>query len=188
MPNINLLPWREKKREEEKKQFYVVLGMGIFIAMGIAYLINMYANQLIDNQNQRNQVLTNEIATLDKQIKEIKALQMLRSALITRMNIIHNLQSTRSLTVRLFDELVNIMPKGVYLTKLERQNNKVLVFGYAESNTNISSLMRNIKSSQWINNPELTEIKRIQEESEDGAAKTFKLSFDMVIPNKLANE
>ena len=182
MTEINLLPWREQKRELEKKQFYTYLAIGLAAGVLVAFLINIYANGLVSQQTQRNQTLKNEITRLDKQIKEIENLKALREALLSRMTIIQNLQSKRALTVRLFDELVNIMPGGVYFTRMEREGNKITVLGFAESNSNISQLMRNIEKSTWIQNPELTEIKTTKEKKE-GVVKEFKLSFVLMPRN-----
>jgi len=97
------------------------------------------------------------------------------------MGIVQNLQATRILMARLFDELVNITPDGVYLTKFERAGNKITLTGYAESNSNISQLMRKIMSNQWIQNPELTEIKRTKE-TKKSVDNEFILSFELT-PN-----
>jgi len=176
MTDINLLPWREVRREREKKRFTIYLFIAMAGAVVIVFLINMYAQHLVENQTNRNQLLQDEIVLLEKQIKEIADIKKLRQALLARMDIVQNLQATRSLTVRLFDELIKIMPDGVYLTSVERNLDKVTLLGYAESNSNISQLMRNIESNQWIKNPELTEIKK-SKEAKSEVENQFKLSF-----------
>jgi len=176
MTEINLLPWRELKREREKKRFTIYLFMALVGAAFIVFLINMYAQQLVENQTNRNQHLQDEITQLEKQIKEIANIKKLRQALLARMNIVQNLQATRSLTVRLFDELIKIMPDGVYLTNVERAGDKITLLGYAESNSTISQLMRNIENNRWIQDPELTEIKKSKEAKTD-VENQFKLSF-----------
>jgi len=176
MTEINLLPWREKKREQEKKQFTLYLFVGMAMAVLIVFLINYYANSLVERQTQQNQRLKNEITQLEKQIKEISQIKKLRQALIARMTIVQNLLATRTLTVRLFDEIIKIMPDGVYLNHVERVGDKITLIGYAESNTNISHLMRNIEGSDWIHNPELTEIKKTKQ-AQRPDRNEFKLSF-----------
>ena len=176
MTEINLLPWRERKREQEKKFFTTMLLSGMVIAVVIVFLINYYASNLVNNQTERNQMLQKEIAVLNDQIKEIKALKLIREALISRMSIVQNLQSTRTLMVHLFDELLKVLPPGVYVTKLERQNDIVSLWGYSESNTNVSILMRNIENNDWIQNPLLTEIKK-NDEKKQPADNEFKLNF-----------
>lgn len=176
MTEINLLPWRERKREQEKKMFTTMLLTGVTIAAVIVFLINSYASHLVSNQTARNQTLEKEITSLNDQIKEIKALKQIREGLISRMSIVQNLQSTRTLMVHLFDELIKVMPPGIYVTKLERQNDIVSVWGYTESNTNISFLMRSIESNAWIQTPVLTEIKKMNDHKQP-ANNEFKLSF-----------
>lgn len=178
MTDINLLPWREARREKEKKDFTLYLAAGLLFAIIIVFLINMHAVSLVEAQTQRNQLLKTEIKQIEKKIKAIEALKKLREALIARMTIIQNLQATRTLTVRLFDELIKIMPDGVHLTKVEREGNKITLLGYVESNSNISLLMRNIEVNHWITMPELTEIKKAKDAS-SSVDNTFKLSFTL---------
>lgn len=176
MSEINLLPWREAKREREKKEFAIFAGIGLGIALVLVFLINMYANNLIEYQTQRNRLLEEEITRLTRQIKEIKELKKVRSALIARMNIVKNLLASRVLTPRLLDELVKIMPNGIYLTEVKRENNKVTLTGYSESNSMISRLMRNIEGTKWFQSPKLSEIKK-SKEKQTQSEKTFQLSF-----------
>jgi len=176
MTEINLLPWRERKREQEKKMFTTMVAVASMVAVFIVFLINYYANNLVSAQTQRNQLLQTEINHLDNEIKEIRALKQTREALISRMTIVQNLQSTRTLMVHLFDELIKVMPSGVYVTKLERKSDVVSLWGYSESNTNISNLMRNIEANGWIQNPILTEIKK-NEGKKQPADNEFMLSF-----------
>lgn len=176
MTEINLLPWREQKREQEKKLFTTMLLSSAVAASLLVLLINYYAEHLINNQTARNKLLQNEIAILDKQIKEIKKLKQVREALISRMYIIRNLQSTRTLMVHLFDELIKVIPAGIYITKLERKNDIVSLWGYTESNTNVSLLMKSIENNEWLQNPALSEIKKMDDKNQP-ADNEFKLSF-----------
>lgn len=186
MATINLLPWREWKREQEKQQFMILIAIVLVIVALCVLLVNRYTVGVVEAQNQRNQRLEDEITTLKEQIKEIKNLKKLREGLIARMNIVQNLQATRVLTVRLFDELINVLPDGVYLTKMQREKNKITLFGYTDSNSDISQLMRRIEVSNLVQQPELTEIKKAVEDkappSKDALAiknniNEFKLSF-----------
>lgn len=176
MTDINLLPWRELKREQEKKRFTTYLAIALVISSVIVFLMNYYVSSKIEEQTALNNRLDVEIKEYKKQILEIKNLRTLRQGLIARMKIVQNLQATRILTVRLFDELITILPDGVYVKRMERVGDKVTLFGFTESNANISRLMKNIESSQWIQLPELMEIKKMKEGNEDTPSE-FKLSF-----------
>lgn len=176
MVDINLLPWRELKREREKKQFGTYLLIVALSCATVIFLVNFIIVNNIENQTSRNNRLQNEIALYKKQLVAIKDLKTLRRNLIARMKIVQNLQSTRILTVHLFDELIRILPDGVYVTQMQRVGDKITLLGYTESNSNISLLMRNIEASRWIQQPSLTEIKKTMEGSEH-ASSEFKLSF-----------
>ncbi|STX28251.1 type IV pilus assembly protein PilN [Legionella beliardensis] len=176
MTDINLLPWRERRREQEKKKFLTLLLGATFIGIGIVMLINYYVHDLINIQTARNQRLQDEINTFNRQIIEIKQLKEVRAGLISRMKIIQGLQARRTLTVYLFDELIKVVPDGIYLTQVTREGDKVTLQGYSESNTNVSILMRNIERSPWIKEPVLTEIKK-SKEATTAVNNEFILSF-----------
>ena len=178
MTEINLLPWREARREQEKKNFTTMILASLVIAVCVVFLLNQYASSLVGEQTRRNEKLQGEINRLDAQIVEIKKLKLIRKGLISRMRIVHSLLTTRILTVHLFDELIKVLPDGVYLTEVKRVENRIIVQGYSESNTNVSILMRNIQHNPWIQNPVLTDIKK----AGDGAKAVsnhneFNLSF-----------
>jgi type IV pilus assembly protein PilN len=176
MTHINLLPWREQKREQEKKLFTTMLVACVAVAGAIVFLINCYASNLVGNQITRNQMLQQEIAVYDAQIKEIKNLEKVRNMLISRMSIVRNLQSTRTLMVHLFDELINVTPSGIYLTRIEGKNNLITLTGFSQSNTYVSQEMKNIEESDWIHNPILNEIKKMDDKQQP-ENNEFKLIF-----------
>lgn len=178
MAQINLLPWREFKREHEKKQFITLLGITLVGALALVFLMYYYADKMVKEQIGRNATLKNEISIFDNQIKEIKSLKDLRNGLISRMMIIQGLQAKRTLTVHLFDELVKVLPNGVYLTEFKRENERITMIGYSESNSNVSILMRNIQQNPWIEDPVLTEIKK-DKEATTSVNNEFNLSFNL---------
>lgn len=176
MTEINLLPWREQRREHEKKLFTSMLLGGVVAAGLVIFIANSYVNHLVNMKLDRNQILKNEINQLDKQIQEIKNLRTVRAGLISRMSIVQNLQSTRTLMVHLFDEMIKVMPSGVFITQMERKNDLVTIHGYADSNMSISQLMKNIEENAWVQSPVLTEIKIIKEK-EQSENNEFLMSF-----------
>lgn len=178
MAEINLLPWRELKREEEKKQFILLLCFSCTAALCIVFLIYQHSTGMVERQTARNKLLKDEISAFDREILEIKKLKELRSGLISRMMIIQGLQAKRTLTVHLFDELVKVLPNGVYLTEFKRENERITLIGYSESNTSVSLLMRNIQQNPWIENPVLTEIKK-DKEAKSSVNNEFNLSFTL---------
>jgi type IV pilus assembly protein PilN len=177
MANINLLPWRETRRQERKKQFLVGLGATVVGAALAVLLWDVMVNAQIDYQQSRNQHLRTHIALLDQEVAEIRDLQRKRNQLVERMRVIQALQGNRPVIVRLLDQLVRTVPDGVFYTSLETKANVVSIEGVAESNNRVSSLMRRLDASDWLENPNLDAVQAAPEYGEQ--ATTFKLTVNL---------
>ena len=161
MPRINLLPWREEQRQKRKKDFLMALGVAVSIGAVVVFLAKMTYQGWIDDQRARNDLLKEEIAALDKQIDEILGLENQKERLLARMEIIEQLQRSRPESVHLFDELVNTLPEGVYLTEVTQSGRRVQIKGAAQSSTRVSALMRNIDASEWLRDPGLDVVQTV---------------------------
>lgn len=168
MPRINLLPWREELRQKRKKEFLLALLGAVLVGGLISYGYKLTVQAQIANQNSRNALLRTEIAALDKQIDEISGLEAQKQRLLARMKIIDQLQRSRPEVVHLFDELVNTLPDGVYLTGVSQTGARIQIKGSAQSSTRVSALMRNIDDSKWLKNPGLDVVETV----DSGPAKT----------------
>ena len=181
MAKINLLPWREEKRQESLKEFLTMLVFAGFCAVITVGLIHFYYSQLIDSQNTRIAYIDKRIDEVDKKIVEIKELEKQKEALLSRMRAIESLQRDRPLIVHLFDELVRSMPDGMSVTKLTQRGAAITIEGEAQSNARVSSFMRKIERSDWLQGAKLKVIK----ESSVGDNKTvnsFTLVFSQLLP------
>lgn len=161
MIRINLLPHRAEKRRARRQQFYVLLGMVSVLAGLIVFLGYTVISGYIAAQEARNDFLKKEIVVLDKQIDQIKRLKEQTQALLARKQIIESLQRDRAEAVRLLSELAKQMPEGVYLRSLKQDGVNISLSGYAQSSARVSTLMRNIEASPWLEKPLLIEIKAV---------------------------
>ena len=166
MARINLLPWREAERKRKQRDFGILLGVGLVIALLAAVYVHIHIEGLIDYQNKRNSYLEGEIAKLTRMISEIRDLEKTKANLIARMNIIQQLQESRPEIVHLFDELVDTLPEGVYLTKVTQVERDIDLEGRAQSNARVSAYMRNVDASDWIGKANL---KFIEQKDKTGA-------------------
>lgn len=155
MPRINLLPWRETERKRKRQEFYMSLGAALATAALVTLLGRWQMSASIAHQEERNGILKAEIAELDKKIEEILGLENQKRRLLARMEIIETLQRSRPEIVHIFDELVRIIPEGVYLTYLKQTGTRFEMRGVAQSSTRVSAFMRNIDSSEWLADPAL---------------------------------
>lgn len=159
MIRINLLPHRELKRAARQNQFNI-LALGV-VSMGLvtAILVHTAISGKIDTQNSRNTYLEAETAKLDSQINEIKKLKEQTQSLLSRKQVVETLQSDRAQAVHLLDQIARQLPEGVYIKAIKQDGNKVTLVGYAQSNARVSTLMRNLEASTWLELPTLVEIK-----------------------------
>jgi len=162
MPRINLLPWREAERKKRQRDFGIAMAGSVVAGVAVVMLTMFAYSQMIDNQNNRNQRLTNEIVELEKSITEIDGLERQKERLLARMEIIEELQKSRPEIVHLFDELVRQLPEGVYLTGVKQTGARVEIRGVAQSSTRVSALMRQIDASAWIADPEVERVETRQ--------------------------
>lgn len=159
MIRVNLLPYREEAKKARRNQFYALCGFVLLIAGVIVFLGYSILEGYISSQERKNAFLKKEIAELDKQIDQIKALQEQTQALLSRKQIIENLQNDRGEAVYLLSELAKQVPEGVYIRSIKQAGKKVDLTGVAQSNARVSALMRNLENSPWLERPQLIEIK-----------------------------
>ena len=185
MARINLLPWREWERERRQKEFLTNLGGILVIGAVLIFCVGLMLDRSVEYQNGRNQFLQRHIDDLDNQIAEIRDLRKTKDELLSRMQVIQELQGNRPVIVRVFDEVVRTLSKGIHYRELSMSGSKLSVHGTAESNNRISSLMRNLDESDWFSQPNLKSIKEDPHNSDYGEqASTFDLTFIQVNPNR----
>lgn len=158
MIRINLLPHRAEKRRAQQIQFIAFSVISVVLGALIVGFVHVTIMAQIDYQERRNVFLNKEIVVLDKQIDEIKKLREQTKSLLARKNVVENLQSTRADVVHLLDQMLRILPDGVYLKSIKQVGSKISLIGYAQSNARVSTLMRSIEDSPWLEAPTLIEI------------------------------
>lgn len=159
MIRINLLPHRELKRAAKQRQFIFFAVSISVLALLIVVLVHGIVGSWIDNQNTRNAYLEAETGKLDKQIEEIKKLKEQTQAMLSRKKVVETLQGNRAQSVHLLDQMVRLLPDGVYLKSFKQTGSSVNVQGYAQSNARVATYIRNLESSPWLESPELIETK-----------------------------
>lgn len=181
MAKINLLPWREARREQRKKLFSACWGGTVVLAGLILFIADLWISDAIDIQNSRNGYLQNNIQQLDKKIADIKDIREKKAQLLERMAVISGLQGNRPVIVRVFDQLVRVVPDGVYFKKLTVEGEQLSLVGIAESNNRVSMLMRQIHASPWFEKTNLTAVRKVVEDG--GRLNEFELTFAKASPD-----
>src|SRR5210317_574981 len=182
MARIHLLPWREERRAERKKEFLTALALVALLAVLVVIAVDQVINGVINYQNRRNAYLQQNIAELDAKVAEIRDLQRKRTELLDRMRVIQELQGNRPIIVRIMDQLVRTVPDGVFYTSLKSSAGKITVEGVAESNNRVSSLMRRMEGSDWLEEPNLDAVRAAPDFGDQ--ATTFNLTVSVQLPTQ----
>lgn len=162
MIRINLLPHREQKRLARQRRFLSLLAFGFLGALVVVVLGFTALSARIDTQNSRNEFLVAENTKLEREIAEIEKLKSERQSLLDRKKVVERLQSNRSVTVKILDQLIRQTPEGIYLKDVRLTNDQLVLIGLAQSNARVSTYMRNLNDSPMFEQPLLVEIKVAQ--------------------------
>lgn len=161
MIRVNLLPHRQIRRELRQREFGFMAAFAAIAAAAIIFLGWTYINSRIDAQAERNARLNQAIMQLDKEIADIKDLKDQISAMLERKQVVENLQINRSQAVVVLDELSRILPEGMYLKSIKQQAHVIVIEGIADTNARVATLVRSLSNSNWLESPNLIEIKSI---------------------------
>ena len=162
MPQINLLPWRQRERAKRQRDFGLFAIGAVVAALAVMLLVSIGVGASIDRQRARNDLLKKEIADLDRQITEILGLEAQKQRLVARMDIIERLQRSRPEVVHVVDQLARTLPDGIYLTSVKQNDKRLELKGVAQSSTRVSTFMRNIEGSTWLADPQLLVVETLK--------------------------
>lgn len=187
MIRINLLPHRQIKRAERQRQFNLMMVATLVLGAVIVFMGQTYYSTRIDEQNSRNKRLDEAIVKLDKEIEEIKQLKDLIRTTLERKQAVESLQGNRGQTVVMLDEFARVIPEGIFIRSMSKKGPTITVTGVTDTNARVAALVRNITASQWLESPNLVEIKtasgpKAQKQS------LFTLTFKQKLPKPVEPE
>ena len=179
---INLLPWRQRRRDRQRHTFLAQLGVVFGSTACLVVLATIALEGRIDNQGARNQFLRASIGELERRIDEIEVVRRRTDETVERIQTLANLRRDRARTVRIFDELARTIAPGVHYTSVVKRGPRISAHGVAHSNSNISALMRSLSESERFEAPELKGIEQAAGEGNTTRAAVFEITFATRVP------
>lgn len=186
MARINLLPWREEARRERQRQFLFSLVGTLVLGAILVLIVGLFYDQRISVQEARNQQLQQEINLLQKRIDRINELEKTRNRLLSRKQIIEELQASRSLTVELLDKLAKTIPVGVTLASVRQQGPAVTLLGSSQSNARVSAYLKSLEQMDLFLNPELQYVRAAEKPA--SSTEPYEFAIDVRLRTGAPNE
>lgn len=155
---INLRPWREERRQKQQTNFTKLSLLALALGLLISILMWQGATSSVAAIQEENQLIKQQMAQLNIEIKEVSNLREKRQQLLKRIEVIQKLQNNRPVTVELMDQLAISMNTGVFLTELKRNENLLTLQGRAQPSQAVATLMRSLNEQPRFGEPVLRSL------------------------------
>ena len=117
------------------------------------------ASRSVDRANARNDRLRSEIARLDQQIGEIRAMRDRIDGLQARRVLAEKLGADRQWGPRFFTELSALAADGAMLTAVSQNGARVQLDGRAARHEDVSEVLKRVAASSVLQDPRLLEVR-----------------------------
>lgn len=157
MLKINLLPVRQlKKRAKARNQLTGMLLLFILVLASLGVVGYLQA-QKIGQLEGNISTLTKAKDSYSPTLKKIDKLKKDKEELARKTEIIKKLKTDSSLTVRVLDEVANIVDnQRMWLDSLNQQGGNLRLSGVALDNQTVAQFMDNLKASPFVQDVILT--------------------------------
>lgn len=173
---INLLPWREERRQRKGKQFQVGLLMVAVFGLGAGYAVSWYYDQQLSAQRERQNFIEQRTVILDKEIVAVNRYEESIALLKQRVNVLQSLQAERPLTVHVLNALAESLQDDVYYSSLERQDDSLKLSGMALIDSGVSSQMLALDAAPVFGESHFAELEA------NSGGRRFSLSVSQHMP------
>ena len=180
---INLLPWRQRQRDRQRRAFLAQLGVVGTGSAGLVLLAALVLDGRLAGQDARNRFLRSNIGELERQVDAIEAIRRRTDETLERLQALSALRLDRTGTVRIMEELARTATPGVHYTSLVRRGTHITASGVARSNNAVSALMRSLEASERFAAPRLKGIEEVRAGDEADHAAMFELIIATSVPH-----
>ena len=192
MIRINLLPFRAARKKENIRRQVSIFMLSLAFLLIIFFYYNFSLGNKIDSLNTNIKNTKTELAKYNKINDEIAQIKKKLSNLKKKMAVMKTLEANRFEPTRLLDIMTQVVvPKRMWLTRLESKGEKVKINGIALDNKTVADFMVRLEDCGLFKEVDLTTLKRKKEQAAD--LKSFAISctkkplIDPESNNKLKN-
>lgn len=155
MIRINLAPPEGRPRSAPAGLSFRLPEFNFGVAFGVVYAVAIVGLggwwfQLSTQEGRLHDEVrtkTAELETLKQRVGQAGKIKEQIAELQKRLDAIHELTQTQTRPVKLFDALVDVVPRDLWLTGLEEKGPTLRITGNSFSATAVSDFMSNLRSS-----------------------------------------
>ena len=155
MIRINLLPVRVSKKKVAGRQQLYLLALAVVLVLAGNYLWSSSRADALAAREQKLRRTKDEIAQLERIIGEVKDIKQQQQELKDKLAVLDKLRAGRQGPVRMLDELATIVPKKLWLRKMEEKGGAVSFEGSAASIDDVSAFLTALRRSPYFPTVEL---------------------------------
>lgn len=176
MIRINLLPTKKKKKKPLILPAPFMFGIAAVLLIIMAGVgATFYMSGKIDDLNEAIFQKQKRLDQLKVVLKQIENYERDNEEVKRKTRIIEQLKKNQIVPLVLLDEVSEVLPKGVWLTKLTDKDRFISLEGYAHSNNDLVGYVQNLKGLRFFQDVMLVESR--QDSVEGIAVYRFKLTF-----------
>lgn len=155
MIRINLLPVRVSRKKEAGKNQLILLALAVVAVLaGNAWWNHSRSSDLAARQAKLKRT-QGEIAQLERIIGEVKNIKAEQAAVKDKLAVLEKLKAGRGGPVGMLDELATLIPKRVWLRKMEEKDGAIAFEGAAGTIDDVSTFLTALKGAVYFSAPEL---------------------------------
>lgn len=166
MMRLNLLPWRERKRQAAIRQFKASLVVSAFLALGVVITLDYFARQRVQQQIAVNQLKETALAELGAQLQSLGETQAAFAAVRDQVAALSTLRADQGVLQSLFVDLERAIPDGVQLTGLKLEDGRLQIVGLAGSGALVAQLLRDLERSSVLVDLQLKQVRSLPDGDE----------------------
>jgi type IV pilus assembly protein PilN len=164
MIEINLLPVREERRKAETQQQAALLAVTALLSVLAAGGYHVYLGSSRSSAQGQTRELQRQIDAFGPQLKQVEAFRAQKAEIERKLEVIRQLERSRSGPVQVLDELATHTPERMWLTRLESKGQGVAIEGVSLDNELVALLLTALGDSKLFGEVELEHTELLERE------------------------
>ncbi len=162
MIRVNLLPVREARKKENIRRQVSVFLLCVLFTISVMIYLTMSLSHRIADLSEKIQIAQNDLAKYQAEEREVKKIMAELQKLNDMMNVIAQLEASRTGPVRVMDALTQLVaPESMWLTSLSEAQGQLKLEGVAIDNKTIADFMTRLEGSPLFGGVNLIASKQV---------------------------